>query len=172
MNRFFLIGYMGCGKTTSGRYVASKTNLSFIDMDVFIEEKYHKSITQIFADMGQDKFREIERKALEDLASFENVIIATGGGAPCFFDNMKLMNNSGNTIYIRMSAEHLTRRLESVNGGGRPLIAGKKGPELLDFIQNGLSQREAFYMQATNIVTGTDEEIADVLLEKVNELIK
>jgi len=71
-----------------------------------------------------------------------------------------------------MSAEHLTRRLESVNGGGRPLIAGKKGPELLDFIQNGLSQREAFYMQATNIVTGTDEEIADVLLEKVNELIK
>ena len=82
MNRFFLIGYMGCGKTTSGRYVASKTNLSFIDMDVFIEEKYHKSITQIFADMGQDKFREIERKALEELANFENVIIATGGGPP------------------------------------------------------------------------------------------
>lgn len=172
MNRFFLIGYMGCGKTTSGLFAASGSGLAFVDMDSYIEEKHHKTVAEIFAEQGQDKFRKLEHDTLIELSARDNVIIATGGGAPCFFNNMELMNASGSTIYIRMTAEHLTYRLESVNGGGRPLIAGKRGDELLQFIRSGLEQRETFYLRAQNIVEGSDEEIANILLTKIRSLLK
>lgn len=172
MNRFFLIGYMGCGKTTSGRFAATESGLEFIDMDSYIEEKCRKTVTEIFAEQGQDNFRKLEHDTLIELSSRDNVIIATGGGAPCFFNNMELMNQSGSTIYIKMSPEHLTRRLESVNGGGRPLIAGKSGEELLQFIRTGLAQREMFYLRAKTTIEGSDEEIAGILLSHVRGLLQ
>jgi shikimate kinase len=94
MKPFFLIGYMGSGKTTLGKQLAKKLNLQFVDMDLFIENRYHKSISEIFKEKGEDGFREIERRTLQEIAGFENVIISTGGGLPCFFDNMDLMNKS------------------------------------------------------------------------------
>lgn len=165
--RVYLIGYMGCGKSTIGRFVAQQTALNLIDLDGFIEEKYHKTIADIFAEKGQDGFREIERKALLEVSEFENVIIATGGGAPCFFDNMEVMNRTGLTIYIQMSADQLASHLELSKPGKRPLIAGKTGAELRAFIQEGLNLREPFYTKASQIVQGSDEEIFDRVFQAV-----
>ena len=85
MIRIFLIGYMGAGKTTLGKAFAKKYNLSFVDLDWYIEERFHKTVQELFAERGEDGFRELERNMLHEVADFENVIISTGGGAPCFF---------------------------------------------------------------------------------------
>jgi shikimate kinase len=159
MNRIFLIGYMGCGKTTLGKRLAAALGFAFIDLDGFIEEKYHKSVVDIFAEMGQDKFREMEKNALSEVAEFENTVIATGGGAPCFFDNIDTMNGAGLSVYIKLSPEQLATRLENSRAGKRPLIAGKSGEELRSFITDGLLQREKFYLQARLIVAGSDDDI-------------
>ncbi|MFZ4581927.1 MAG: shikimate kinase [Paludibacter sp.] len=159
MNRIFLIGYMGCGKTTLGKRLAAALGFAFIDLDGFIEEKYHKSVASIFDELGQDKFREMEKNALSEVAEFENTVIATGGGAPCFFDNIGTMNQTGLSVYIKLSPEQLATRLENSRAGKRPLIAGKSGQELREFITDGLLQREKFYLQASLIVAGSDDDI-------------
>ena len=94
MKRVFLVGYMGAGKTTVGKELAKLAGLSFIDLDYYIEGRYHKAVSQIFAERGEEAFREIERNMLHEVAEFEDVLISTGGGAPCFFDNMEFMNAS------------------------------------------------------------------------------
>ena len=103
MQRIFLIGYMGVGKTTLGKALADRTGLSFIDLDLFIEGRYRKTIRQIFEAEGEEAFREIERKALHEVAEFEDIILSTGGGTPCFFDNMTYMNSVGTTVYLKAS---------------------------------------------------------------------
>ena len=102
MIRIFLIGYMGAGKTTLGKAFAKKYNLSFVDLDWYIEERFHKTVQELFAERGEDGFRELERNMLHEVADFENVIISTGGGAPCFFDNMDFMNKSGITVFLNV----------------------------------------------------------------------
>ncbi len=166
-SRIYLIGYMGCGKSTIGKFVAEKIGYTFLDLDGFIEEKYHKKVAEIFNEFGQDRFREIERAALIEVSSFEKVIVATGGGAPCFFDNMEVMNKTGLTIYMFMTVDQLAARLENSRPGKRPLIEGKTGAELRQFIQDGLGARAPFYTQATKIVQGTDEEIFSRVYEAV-----
>lgn len=167
MNRIFLIGYMGCGKTTLGKRLAEQTGFAFLDLDGYIEQKHHKTVATIFAEMGQDAFREIERKMLAEVADYENVVIATGGGAPCFFDNIDLMNRAGLTVYIKLSPTQLADRLEHSRAGKRPLIAGKTGEELRQFIEDGLRQREQFYLQAKLILAGSDDEI----IEKIRKAL-
>ena len=98
--RIFLTGYMGCGKSTIGRKVAALMGINFIDLDKFIEERNFKSVPDIFAQEGELAFREKERQALLEVSQFEDIVVGTGGGAPCFFDNMKLMNDAGITIYL------------------------------------------------------------------------
>ena len=111
MKRVFLVGYMGAGKTTVGKELAKLAGLSFIDLDYYIEGRYHKAVSQIFAERGEEAFREIERNMLHEVAEFEDVLISTGGGAPCFFDNMEFMNASGTTVYLRaFIAESLEKR--------------------------------------------------------------
>ena len=107
MKRVFLVGYMGAGKTTVGKELAKLAGLSFIDLDYYIEGRYHKAVSQIFAERGEEAFREIERNMLHEVAEFEDVLISTGGGAPCFFDNMEFMNASGTTVYLKVSVEEL-----------------------------------------------------------------
>ena len=93
MERIFLIGYMGAGKTTVGRKLAKELDLSFIDLDLYIEGRYHRSIRQLFTERGEEGFRDIERRLLHEVAAFEDVLVSTGGGTPCFFDNMAFMND-------------------------------------------------------------------------------
>lgn len=159
MKRIFLIGYMGSGKTSMGIKLAENLGLTFVDMDHHIEEKYHKTVSQIFEESGQDAFRKMEQNCLHEVAEFENCVIATGGGAPCFYDNMTFMNAHGLTVYLNLSSEQLAARLEMSRAGKRPLIANKQGDELRQFIAEGLSAREVFYKQAKVSVSGTDDEI-------------
>ena len=146
-NRIYLIGYMGSGKTTIGRSLAKKLNFQFIDTDLFIENRQKKTVSEIFSEKGEDVFRQMEHMALEEISSFENVIISTGGGAPCFHNNMELMNNSGFTIYLKSSPEELTKRLNK-SKNKRPLLKEKTPEQMLTFIAENLEKRDYYYNQA------------------------
>ncbi|MDR0506151.1 MAG: shikimate kinase [Dysgonamonadaceae bacterium] len=148
MQKIFLIGYMGSGKTTIGKCLAKRLNMQFIDLDTYIENKYRKSIVEIFADKGEDGFRKIEKEMLQEIILFEDVVISTGGGCPCFFNNMELMNNAGITIYLKMSVDELTKRLSGTSKEKRPLIKYKNANELKSFIIDSLAKRDFFYSQA------------------------
>lgn len=147
MKRIFLIGYMGAGKTTVGKDLAKRMKLSFIDLDCYIEGRYHKTVGQIFAEKGEDAFRDIEKRMLREVAMFEDVLVSTGGGAPCFFDNMEFMNDKGTTVYLKVSVEELAKRLEFCKTT-RPVLKGRSGNELRTFIAENLEKREPFYKKA------------------------
>ena len=163
--RVYLIGYMGCGKSRLGRLLSEHMGVQFIDMDDYIEERNCKTVPQIFADHGEDGFRERERKALEELAEFTDVIIATGGGAPCFFDNIDLMNKTGKTVFLNIDPAILADRLMN-SKTERPLIKGKSREELVAFIDETLKKRKQFYSQAQVEITEPD-----LSLERIQEMI-
>ena len=147
MIRVFLLGYMGAGKTTLGKAFARECNLSFIDLDWYIEERLHKSVSELFAEMGEEGFRELEKKMLHEVSDFEDVVISTGGGTPCFFDNMAYMNKNGTTVFLDVNPDVLLKRL-SVATQSRPILHGKKEDELYQFIQEKLKERMSYYSQA------------------------
>lgn len=159
--RIYLIGYMGSGKSTLGRRLAEHLNLQFVDMDHYIEMRNHKTIPQIFAELGETEFRKKERKALEELAEFSDIVIATGGGAPCFFDNIDVMNNSGKTIYLNIDPVILAERLMK-SKTERPLIKGKSREELVAFIDETLNRRNQFYKQAKFEITRPDIDLKEI----------
>ena len=147
MTRIFLIGYMGSGKTTLGRALAAALDLQFIDLDHYIEQRYRKTIAQLFAESGEEGFREIERRILHEVGEFENVIISTGGGTPCFFDNVDYMNAQGTTVNLDVPVERLFIRL-SIARSKRPLIKDKNDAELKEFIVEQLGKRAPHYGKA------------------------
>ncbi|MDU1891431.1 MAG: shikimate kinase [Dysgonomonas sp.] len=147
MKRIFLIGYMGAGKTTAGRELAKTLNLEFVDLDHFIQARYQKTVSQLFQDSGEEEFRSIEKNILKEVGEFENVIISTGGGTPCFFDNMEYMNSVGTTVYLKASPKALSERLNTCKEK-RPLIKDKNEEELFRFVTESLLKREPFYSQA------------------------
>lgn len=147
MIRIFLTGYMGAGKTTLGKALARKLNVPFVDLDWYIEERFHKSVGELFAERGEAGFRQLERNMLHEVGEFEDVVISTGGGAPCFFDNMEYMNRVGTTVHLNVNSRVLFRRLR-VAKQQRPILQGKKDEELLQFIEEALVKRSAFYSQA------------------------
>ncbi len=153
--RIYLIGYMGSGKSHLGRKFSEHLGVQFVDMDQYIEERNYKTIPQIFAEEGEAEFRKKERKALEELSEFTDIVIATGGGAPCFFDNIDLMNNSGKTIYLNIAPKILAYRLMK-SKTERPLIKGKTREELVAFIDETLKKRNEFYKQAKYQITEPD----------------
>lgn len=172
MKRIFLIGYMGAGKTTVGRELAKRTKLSFIDLDHYIENRYLRSVSQLFEEEGEAGFRQIERRMLQEVMLFEDVIVSTGGGAPCFSDNMALMNEAGQTVYLAVSVDELAKRLE-VCKGTRPVLKGCAGEELHAFIAESLAKREPYYRQASVVfdaevmLTDTDVEAITNALQKI-----
>ena len=147
MQRIILIGYMGSGKTTVGRALAKEIGLPFYDLDWYIESRMRKKVSQIFAERGEEGFRQIERNMLHEVAEFEDVLISCGGGTPCFFDNMDYMNQQAQVVYLRCEPEVLHRHL-LMGKGDRPLLKGKSPEELLDFIREQLKQREPYYSKA------------------------
>lgn len=143
---------MGSGKSHLGWKLANHLGMQFVDMDNYLEERNCKTIPQIFAEEGEAEFRKKERKALEELSEFTDLIIATGGGAPCFFDNMDLMNETGKTIYLNINPKILADRLMK-SKTERPLIKGKSRDELVAFIDETLKKRNEFYSQAKFQIT-------------------
>lgn len=159
--RIYLIGYMGSGKSRLGWRLANHLGVQFVDMDNYIEERNCKTIPQIFAEEGEDGFREKERRALEEVSEFTDLVIATGGGAPCFFDNMALMNETGKTIYLNINAKILADRLLK-SKTERPLIKGKSREELIAFIDETLKKRNEFYAQAEYQITEPDFDLDEL----------
>lgn len=153
--KVFLIGFMGSGKTTIGKKLANYLKYEFIDLDKLIESKAGMSIVSYFEFHGEEAFRELERDILQKTEFPENVIIATGGGAPCFGDNMEWMNKNGLVAYLSLSPKALASRLEH-SKTDRPLIRHLKGDELIDFISSKLQEREVFYNQAKYVVSASD----------------
>lgn len=145
---------MGCGKTTIGRWAGRKAGIPFLDLDEWIEEKGGRTIPEIFAQLGEAKFREIENQALKKVLEIEgDLIISCGGGTPCFFDNMDLMNAGGTTIYLQLSADTLVSRLSHAKKE-RPLLNGPE--QIRKFVTETLDRRESFYLQAQVILEGKE----------------
>jgi len=155
MGRIFLIGFMGSGKTTYGRLIAKEQNMTFIDLDALLEDKYSKSIGVLFEEFGEPQFRKMEREALREAAQLKNCLIATGGGTPCFFDNMEYMNSLGDTIYLRTSVRELRDRLK-MSRSKRPLLNQKSDQDLESYIAEMLEKREGYYMRAKFILDTDD----------------
>ena len=147
MIRIFLTGYMGAGKTTLGKAFARQLGLTFIDLDWYIEERFHQSIPDLFRERGEDGFRQLERNMLHEAGEFEDVVISTGGGTPCFFDNMDYMNRQGQTVFLDVPVDVLFRRLR-VATRQRPILQGKTDDELRTFIGRALEGRMPHYSQA------------------------
>ena len=147
MTRIILIGYMGAGKTTIGKALSKELGIIFYDLDWYIESRMRKTVSQIFAERGEEGFRKIEYNLLHEVAEFEDVIISCGGGTPCFFDNMDYLNQQGQVVYLKADPEVLYKHLMMAKVE-RPLIKGKSHDELLAFIREQLEKREPFYSKA------------------------
>lgn len=166
----FLVGYMGCGKSSMGRQLARKLGFGFADMDSQIEQQCGKTVAEIFEQHGQEHFRAMERQWIEGLASEDDMVVATGGGAPCFGDNMQIMNNKGITVYFKMSPAKLVTRLAH-GRDKRPLIRGMKDEQLLEFITENLEKREPYYEKA-RLIIDCDGMSDDYILSHVENYLK
>ena len=173
MKRIILIGYMGAGKTTIGKVLAKELGMQFYDLDWYIEERFRKKVPQIFAEQGEEKFRDLERRMLHEVAEFEDVIISCGGGTPCFFDNIDYLNQQGDVVYLKVEPETLYKHLK-MGKVERPLLKGKSEEELIAFIREQLEKREPFYTKARHILDVTlmdDYEKIKISVEKIRDLL-
>lgn len=148
MRPIFLIGFMGCGKSTLGRNLSKMTGLDFIDLDHYIEARYRKTVHEIFAERGERGFRELERRMLEEVSEFEDVVIACGGGTPCEPGNMELMNSRGLTVLLDTSRDKLMTRLKR-GRHKRPLLADKDDAALEKTVDELMRLRRQYYEKAS-----------------------
>ena len=138
---------MGAGKTTVGKSLSKNLGIPFYDLDWYIESRMRKTVPQIFAERGEEGFRQIEYNMLHEVAEFEDVIISCGGGTPCFFDNMDYLNRMGETIYLKATPEVLYKHLK-MGKVERPLLKNKTPEEMQAFIKEQLQKREPYYTKA------------------------
>jgi len=169
-DKIYLIGFMGSGKTTAGRKLASVTGWDFIDLDREIERKEGKSIPQIFSLYGEDYFRKTEAETLRNLNILKDSVIATGGGAPCFYGNIDYMLSTGIVVYLKLDPDEIKNRLIS-EPSDRPLLKGIREEDLTEFIRNKLKEREKFYNMAHIITDGYNFDEVTLLKEIKKMLI-
>jgi shikimate kinase len=166
MSLTFLVGFMGCGKTTVGRKLATALGYAFIDLDHVLEARAGMPIPEYFTIHGEDAFRKLESEILKQTDYPENAIVSTGGGLPCFFDNMDWINMHGQSVYMKLTPKMLASRLENAKTP-RPVLQGKKGEELVAFIETKLAEREPYYSRASVIA----ESFVDLTPEKIIQLL-
>ncbi|WP_369049208.1 shikimate kinase [Tenacibaculum sp. UWU-22] len=162
-----LIGYMASGKSTIGRYLAQEMDMSFIDLDVYIEEKEEMTITDIFKTKGEIYFRYQEHFYLKELlAATNNIVIALGGGTPCYASNMQVINNSENTysIYLKANVHTLVERLKNQRSK-RPLVAELSDEKLQEYVAKHLFERNKYYNQASSILPIDNKSITEIVTE-------
>ena len=173
MTRVILIGYMGAGKTTIGKALSKELGIIFYDLDWYIESRMRKTVSEIFAERGEEGFRQIEYNMLHEVAEFEDVIISCGGGTPCFFDNMDYLNQQGQVVYLKADPEVLYKHLQMARVE-RPLLKGKSHEELLAFIKEQLEKREPFYTKARytlDVSLMDNYEKIQISVAKIKELL-
>ena len=163
-----LIGFMGSGKSTVGKLLASAMHMEFVDLDSFIEKEQNCTIKEMFAQHGEAYFREVESKALFELLSRpQKIIISTGGGAPCYHNNIELIRKNSLSIYLKVGSVRLVDRLK--NDTQRPLIQNKTDKELLSFVKSTLKNREQYYSQADRRIRAIDSP--EVLTKRLTNFI-
>ncbi len=168
--KIFIIGFMGSGKSYVGKQLAQLLDYLYVDTDNLIENTEGVAIAELFDAKGEAAFRQIESNALKGLSKWDNIIVATGGGAPCFHDNMKFINHSGITVYLKTDPNLLLERLKS-EAEKRPLLRGRSEAELLAFINSKVTERAVFYEQADIIIhqKSNEQNIPQAILEAIME---
>ncbi|MBO5892675.1 MAG: shikimate kinase [Alistipes sp.] len=169
--KIFLVGYMGCGKSSLGRKVAKAGGMRFVDMDSIIEQREGASVNDIFRYEGEEYFRQLERAIIDELAqSDEDLVISTGGGVPTWQDNMQRINQIGKSVYLRRTAQQIASRLSPHGRQKRPKLRGLNDEELVAFMTENMAQREPYYALASHCVdcaSLSDEELVENILSIV-----
>lgn len=174
MKSISLIGFSAVGKTTVGERLAQRLGKEFVDLDSFVEERYHSSITEMFRSCGVDKFRKREKAALIELTLRKDTVLATGGGAPMAPGNMDLLVERTTVVYLHAAPEDLARRLSLVRDS-RPLVARLSDEEIKEYVMRTLPERENVYrrahitVEATPLVTDEDADLVALrILERLS----
>ncbi len=171
MRPLFLVGYMGCGKSTLARKIARRLGVEAVDTDRVVEEREGATVADIFRYEGEQRFREVEREVLERLiADPATRVVSTGGGLPLWRDNMARMNEVGTTVYLRRSAEQIARRLSPYGRQKRPRLRGLSDGELVGFMARDIAEREPCYAQARWVFDCdalSDDEVAEKILAEL-----
>ena len=143
---------MGSGKSVLGRKLSKKLKISFIDIDELIEIKTGQKVSEIFSNKGENVFRETEHECLKEIILNENIVVATGGGTPCFYDNMEIINNNGISVYLKYNPGILASRLIS-SSIERPLIKQLNDKKALKlYIEELLEKREKYYLKSKYVI--------------------
>lgn len=167
----FIIGYMASGKTTFGRALARRAGMQHIDLDFYIEQRFHSTVRDIFASKGEAEFRRIEGAMLREVGEMSDVVISCGGGTPCFGDNMDYMNSRGTTVCLQASEGVIADRIIDA-GNKRPLMAGKSREEVLETLRQHMAVRAPFYDKAQIIISGDRLENKAQIAETVENFVK
>ncbi|MDR1895877.1 MAG: shikimate kinase [Prevotellaceae bacterium] len=170
-NHIILLGMPGSGKSTIGFHLAKLMKIPFIDTDRYIVNKMQKPINDIFNEAGEEAFREMENRTLtEILKKRGHFVISVGGGMPCFHNNMKIMNENAITVYLELSAEDLFQYLK--NDKKRPLLSGKSGEELMQYIRATLDVRQTYYEKADIKIHAHDGTPAEFAAKLLNVILR
>lgn len=171
--RLFLIGYMGCGKSSLGRKIARRLGFEFVDTDALVERAEGAEIADIVHYEGEEYFREYERKVLEQTAERTDAVISTGGGLPVWRDNMARVRSLGFSVYIRRSPERILSRLSPYGRRMRPKFRGLNDDELIAFMRANMAEREPVYSLADVTVDcdgRSDDEIVDEIVGMIRNI--
>ena len=169
--KIVLLGYMGSGKSTIAKELAKRMNSTAIDLDDYITNNEKMSVSELFSQKGEVYFRKKETVYLQELLlSNEDLVIAVGGGTPCYGNNMREILNGSNSFYLKASIKNLTARLEKEKES-RPLIAGLPHDALEEFIAKHLFERRNFYEQANHIVS-IDGKSVEIIVEEIRGLVQ
>lgn len=160
--RYFIIGYKNSGKTSIGKKLAKHLNMEFIDLDEVIEEREGKTIPDLYSELGDERFRLIEWEALKEVVKKDNLLVSLGGGTPCHCDNMNLIEQCGEVIYIHLDNDTLVSRLKDATKD-RPIVLNKSDEELRDYVEEIRDRCEHHYLRAKYFVEGKDLTVEKII---------
>ena len=169
MNKIYLVGYIGAGKSTAAKRLANRLGWEVADTDEMFEEKYRISVDDFFQKYDEPLYRKLESEILKSTESSEHVVIATGGGTACYYDNMEWMNRHGCTVFMRISPQAAVDRVLH-SRHKRPLARGKSEAELMEYVNWHYASRLPFYEQAQLTVKSEDFDL-DGLLSNLEPLL-